>query len=178
MTKLVVVSADTTEGPAVGTSKTDSDTVSQPIKRRRVLSDKQREALSKGREKRWLQRHEQKKGEIESEDMPPEPPTLTRESKSQYVYGENDDFSDDSQLSPPRPEPEEWSSSEDDKEFKEKLRQREIRRSIPKNIRKKIDAYLDQKLEESKQTKYLPPPISAREYERSHSHPSFTPLFL
>ena len=69
--------------------------------------------------------------------MPPEPPALKRESESQYVDGDNDDFSDDSQLSPPRPEPEEWSSSEGDEEFKEKLRQREIRRSIPKNIRKK-----------------------------------------
>ena len=43
-----VVRADSTEGPAVGMSKTDSDTVPQPTERRRVLSDKQREALSKG----------------------------------------------------------------------------------------------------------------------------------
>ena len=48
-----VVTADSSEAPVVVASKTDSDTVSQPIKRRRVLSDKQREALSKGQEKRW-----------------------------------------------------------------------------------------------------------------------------
>ena len=46
--KICVVSADSTVVPVVGTSKTDSDTVSQPTKRRRELSDKQREALSKG----------------------------------------------------------------------------------------------------------------------------------
>ena len=33
----------------------DQVSVSQPTKRRRVLSDKQLAALSKGREKRWLQ---------------------------------------------------------------------------------------------------------------------------
>ena len=70
--KARVVCADTTEGPVVGASKTDPDNFSQPNKRRRVLTNKQREALSKGREKLWLQRQEQKNGEVEPEDMPPE----------------------------------------------------------------------------------------------------------
>ena len=53
--------------------------------------------------------------------MPAEPPALKRESKSQYADGDNDNFSDDSHMSSPRPEPEKWSSSKDDKELKEKL---------------------------------------------------------
>ena len=80
-----VVSADPTEAPVVGTSKTDSDTVSQPIKRRRVLSDKQREALSKGREKRWLQRQEQqkKRGDVDDEENDTGPTSIEkRESLS------------------------------------------------------------------------------------------------
>ena len=126
----------------------DSSSVPQ-TKRRRVLSDKQLAALSKGREKRWLQRQEQqkKRGDVEEDDEDDpilDPPQLKRESKSQYVDS-NDYTSEDSEPSPPRPEPEQWSSSEeDDEEFKLKLRQREARRSIPRNIRKQIDVYVDQ----------------------------------
>jgi len=160
----------------------DQASVSQPTKRRRVLSDKQLAALSKGREKRWLQRQQQeqkKRGDVEEDneedDEIPDPPQLKRESKSQYVDS-NDYTSEDSEPSPPRPEPEQWSSSEEDEEFKMKLRQREARKSIPRNIRKQIDVYVDQKLEESKQNKYLPPPISAR--DSSFSRNSFTPLYM
>ena len=160
----------------------DQASVTQPTKRRRVLSDKQLAALSKGREKRWLQRQQEQKKrghveeENEEEDEIPYPPQLKRESKSQYVDS-NDYTSEDSEPSPPRPEPEQWSSSEEeDEEFKMKLRQREARKSIPRNIRKQIDIYVDQKLEESKQTKYLPPPISAR--DSSFSRNSFTPLYM
>jgi len=160
----------------------DQASVTQPTKRRRVLSDKQLAALSKGREKRWLQRQQQeqkKRGDVEEDneedDEIPEPPQLKRESKSQYVDS-NDYTSEDSEPSPPRPEPEQWSSSEEDEEFKMKLRQREARKSIPRNIRKQIDVYVDQKLEESKQNKYLPPPISAR--DSSFSRNSFTPLYM
>jgi len=156
--------------------------VSQPTKRRRVLSDKQLAALSKGREKRWLQRQQQQKAqedveeENEDDEEIPDPPELKRESKSQYVDS-NDYTSEDSEPSPPRPEPEQWSSSEEeDEEFKLKLRQREARKSIPRNIRKQIDIYVDQKLEESKQNKYLPPPFSAR--DSSFGRNSFTPLYM
>ena len=160
--------------------------VSQPTKRRRVLSDKQLAALSKGREKRWLQRQQQEQkaqGDVDEENEDdeevPDPPELKRESKSQYVDS-NDYTSDDSEPSPPRPEPEQWSSSEEeDEEFKLKLRQREARRSIPKNIRKQINMYVDQKLEESKHMKYLPPPISARDSVPSaFGRTSFTPLYM
>ena len=112
----------------------------------------------------------------EDDEEVPDPPELKRESKSQYVDS-NDYTSEDSEPSPPRPEPEQWSSSEEeDEEFKLKLRQREARKSIPRNIRKQIDIYVDQKLEESKQNKYLPPPISAR--DSSFSRNSFTPLYM
>ena len=62
----------------------DQASVSQPTKRRRVLSDKQLAALSKGREKRWLQRQEQqkKRGDVEEDeedDTIPDPPQLKRE---------------------------------------------------------------------------------------------------
>ena len=157
--------------------------VSQPTKRRRVLSDKQLAALSKGREKRWLQRQQQQQKtqvnveeENEDDDGIPDPPQLKRESKSQYVDN-NDYTSEDSEPSPPRPEPEQWSSSEEeDEEFKLKLRQREVRKSIPRSIRKQIDMYVDQKLEESKQNKYLPHPFSAR--DSSFGRNSFTPLYM
>ena len=86
--------------------------VSQPTKRRRVLSDKQLAALSKGREKRWLQRQQQEQKaqadvdeENEDDEEVPDPPELKRESKSQYVDS-NDYTSEDSEPSPPRPEPE------------------------------------------------------------------------
>ena len=142
-----------------------------------MLSDKKLAALSRGREKRWLQRQEQNKGgDVDDEDMIPEPPKLKRETMSQYA--DNEDLSDKSEPSPPRPEPEQWSSSEEDEEFKQKLRQREARRSIPKHIRKQIDIYVHKKLEESKQTKFLPPPISARDQESSYSRNTFTPSNL
>jgi len=99
----------------------------------------------------------------------------SKESKSQYVDS-NDYTSEDSEPSPPQPEPEQWSSSEEDEEFKLKLRQRKARRSIPKHIRKQIDIYVDQKLEESKQNKYLSPPFSAR--DSSFGRNSFTPLYM
>jgi hypothetical protein len=162
----------------------DQASVTQPTKRQRVLSDKQLAALSKGREKRWLQRQQQEQkaqGDVEEDnedDTIPDPPQLKRESKPQYVDS-NDYTSEDSEPSPPRPEPEQWSSSEEeDEEFKMKLRQREARRSIPRNIRKQIDIYVDKKLEESKQNKYLPPPFSARDQESSYSRDTFTPLYM
>ena len=58
----------------------DQTSVTQPTKRRRVLSDKQLAALSKGREKRWLQRQQQeqkKRGDVEEDeedDNIPDPP--------------------------------------------------------------------------------------------------------
>ena len=45
---------------------------------RYTLSDTQREALSKGRQKRWIQQQEQKKGEVHSGKMPREPPRLKK----------------------------------------------------------------------------------------------------
>ena len=121
-----------------------------------MLSNKQKEALSRGREERWLQRELEKA----NNDAPDHPPVLKRESKSQYV----DDNNDEEDSSPSdgyvtRPEPADYeSSSEEDEEFKKKLRARALKRSIPRALRKNVEVYLEQKLEESKQNMYVTPP--------------------
>jgi len=98
----------------------------QQTKKKRLLSDKQRDALRLGREKRW-------KKMVES--IPSKEPIKHMEgSYSSNSSEEYDSFSD----------------SSSDEETRQRRKQLALKRSIPKPIRRRLDRYIKKKLEESK----------------------------
>ena len=128
---------------------TDAD-VGKPVKRKRLLSDKQREALQIGRERRW-KRAQEAKGVVFDNDVPindqlkqskvddtvlrtaPTPEPRSDSEASSVTLGSQDTSSDESDYV-------------DQKTLKRKVKK--AKKEIPKEVRKRLDKYLKAKMDE------------------------------
>ena len=100
--------------------------VEERPKKKRLLSDNQRDALKLGREKSW-------KKLIQS--VPSEEPI----KRMEQTYSSNSSEDYDS-----------FSDSSTDEESRQRRKQIALKKSIPKPIRRRLDRYIKKKLEESK----------------------------
>lgn len=124
MESLQVPEQHTTETPA------PSESVDIVKKAKRVLSEKQREALKAGREKRWKRMFEALENQTELQHKSNEEPTY----KDPLLEDNSSSSSSESSESDVPPEP---------------IKMPKKKNKLPKKIRKRVDKYIQQKLDES-----------------------------
>ena len=116
------------------------DVFTRPLKKRRILSDKQKEVLRQGRMYRWPKA-------VNSEEEPV--PVNTQQQKVGQIPQQVQAFLD------PNPsgsdtDPESSDSSSDEDEAKNKRKAKKLLKSIPKAVRKRLDRYMKLKMKEVK----------------------------
>ena len=100
-----------------------------PLKRKRLLSEKQLKALQRGRERRWKKMGLQEPENTEDNQNLPLPTVryYDRDLTPQFAYDSSECSSAD--------------SSEDEQDIKQR-KYVELRKSIPKSIRRRVDKYI------------------------------------
>ena len=117
-------------------------------KAKRVLSEKQREALKAGREKRWKRMFEALENQTEQQQKSNEESTY----KDPLLEDNSSSSSSDSSESDVPPEP---------------IKQPKKKNKLPKKIRKRVDKYIQEKLDESLlMDKPAPIPSYSNHYQR------------
>ena len=107
-----------------------SESVDIVKKAKRVLSEKQREALKAGREKRWKRMFEALENQTEQQHKSNEETTY----KDPLLEDNSSSSSSDSSESDVPPEP---------------IKPQRKKNKLPKKIRKRVDKYIQEKLDES-----------------------------
>ena len=126
------------------------DLLSRP-KKKRLLSEKQREVLRKGREHRWMT----KKGQITTgEDTEEPPPSLATEKLANPPLPEIRDERLQALLNPNSSSSESESSCEstdvEGSVTQRKRKAKKLVKSIPKPIRRRLDKYVKMKMQDVK----------------------------
>ena len=122
------------------------DLLTKPPKKQRLLSERQKEALRKGREIRWMKK--QSAGEEE-----PPPATLDNDHTRTDHMSRPLDPHLQALLDPNTSSSEsdsDSSSLDDDNGSKKKRKAKKLKKSIPKAVRRRLDRYLKSKMEDVK----------------------------
>ena len=164
-----------------GTQSVSEDLLERPVKRKRLLSDKQKAALRGGREKRWKKLHTHEENDENRDEVKPVDPKVAAFLNPDPTP-DNSEESDASSVTLGSQD----TSTEDEIVTKKQLKRatKKAKKGLPKAVRKRLDRYLRVKMEEQKFQLYPEPPVltrqnnhyDAREYSTPYNGPFSQPL--